>query len=274
MLSYDLATHLTGRYVEIEVLPLSYKEFLTFSGLQKGEHSFDAYLMHGGFPSIVLLDGDREKTYSLKAVMDSILYNDVLKRSRSLKADILDKIMHLLNDSVGSPVSINKIVHSLKSAGLKVYCELIAEYLDILSKSYLFMTSQFYYIKGRERFGLIDKYYSIDTGFINLTKSSGSENYGALLENAVFLELRRRGFEVSIGRENSYEVDFIARHGNDTEYYQVSETIRDPATREREFRSLENIDDNYPKYIISMDVHDYSMKGIKNVNMMDFLLQE
>lgn len=274
MLSSELATHLTGRYVEIKVFPLSYKEFLKFKKLETSIALFDEYLAYGGFPSIVLLDGEREKIDAIRAILDSILYNDILRRNRSFKPELIDKLLVLLNDSIGFPVSLNKIMHSLKSIGFKVYYELIADYLKAFEMSYIFLDAQYFYIKGKERFGLVDKYYSIDPGFMNITRSKASQNYGSVLENVVFLELLRRGYDVSIGRENSLEIDFVATRNNEVRYFQVTESLLDPKTREREFKGLSAINDNWPKQILSMDIHDYSEKGIENKNIVEFLLEE
>lgn len=274
MLSSELATHLTGRYVEIKVFPLSYKEFLKFKKLETSIALFDEYLTYGGFPSIVLLDGEREKIDAIRAILDSILYNDILRRNRNFKPELIDKLLALLNDSIGFPVSLNKIMHSLKSIGFKVYYELIADYLKAFEMSYIFLDAQYFYIKGKERFGLVDKYYSIDPGFMNITRSKASQNYGSVLENVVFLELLRRGYDVSIGRENSLEIDFVATRNNEVRYFQVTESLLDPKTREREFKGLSAINDNWPKQILSMDIHDYSEKGIENKNIVEFLLEE
>ncbi len=273
MLSSELATHLTGRYVEIEVLPLSFKEFLTFTEKESSPKAFDEYAVFGGFPAIVLLKEDRDKIDSLKAIYDSILYNDVLKRERGLNAAMLEKIILHLNDSIGYPVSINKIVNTLKSKGYKIYYELLTRYLKILSDCELYYQTQFCFIKGRERFGLVDKYYIVDSGFLTITKSLLSENHGAVLENIVFLELKRRGYEVFVGRDGALEVDFIAKKQNEIAYFQVTESLLDSATRKREFKSLEVIEDNWPKYILSLDTHDYSQGGIINKSIIDFLME-
>lgn len=274
MLSSELATYLTGRYVEINVLPLSYNEFLTFKGETSSSKLFEEYISFGGLPAIVLLEGSDNKRAILNSIYDSILYNDIVKRCKNINPAIIDCLVMLLNDSIGFPVSINKITNTMKSKGYKVYFELLSDYIKALKEAELFYPVQFCFIKGRERFGVIDKYYSVDTGFINLTKSMLSENYGSLLENIVYLELKRRGYEISVGREDSLEVDFVAKRNNEISYYQVSESILDSNTRDKEFNSLSSIADNWSKTILSMDTHDYSRNGIKCKNIIDFLLEE
>lgn len=269
LFSTELSSLLTGRYVSIDVFPLSYKEYLTF----KTNGSFDDYVEYGGLPAIVRLEGEKERFDALQSTLNSILYTDVLRRNTGFKVPVLDSLVAYLNDSIGYPVSLNKLEHTLKSAKLKVYYELLTEYLKTLTNAYLFQICEPYHLKGKERFGAINKYYAIDTGFVNLTRNIASENYGVLLENIVYLELRRRGYSIVTGREEKIEVDFVARKGRDIVYYQVSESIIDRATRDREFRSLEAIDDNYPKLVLSMDTHDYSRDGILHRNIEKFLLE-
>ena len=156
-----------------------------------------------------------------------------------------------------------------------MYTDLISRYMDAFKSSFLYYNAQFHTIKGGERFGQTDKYYPVDTGFINLTKGNMSENYGSILENVVFLELKRRGMKVSIGRNNDKsEVDFIAVKGTEKTYIQVSATLVDENTRRREFQALESINDNFPKLILSLDRHDFSRDGIRNIYIPDFLMNE
>lgn len=271
MLSSELATHLTGRYVEIAVYPLSYREFLTFRQQDSSNVMFEEYLQYGSMPAVVNSDSREKKFNILQSILDSILFNDVLRRSPSVKADVLIRVVKVLNDNVGYPVSLNKIAHSLKSAGYKAYYESVSSLVDTLISSMLYLQAEFMLLKGRERFGSQLKLYCADHGIMNLTRSHKTENYSSLLENIVFVELKRRGYKISIGREGAYEVDFIAERGKTIEYYQVTESLLNQDTREREFRSLEAIRDNYPKYILSMDSHDFSRNGIICRNLVDFL---
>ena len=156
-----------------------------------------------------------------------------------------------------------------------MYTDLISRYMDAFGASFLYYNAQFHTVKGGERFGQTDKYYPVDTGFIYLTKGNMSENYGSLLENVVFLELKRRGMKVSAGRNNDRsEVDFIAVKGAEKTYIQVSATLVDENTRKREFYALESISDNFPKLILSMDHHDFSCNGIRNIYIPGFLMNE
>ena len=278
MLSSELATMLTGRYMEIEMFPLSFYEYSQFKSQQDTgqDKLFEEYMMYGGFPITALLDEPMQKTDMLKSILDSILFNDVRPKIGSdANNDTLSRLVAFLNDAVGFPVSRNNLMNRIKSAGYKMYTDLISRYMDAFSSSFLYYNAQFHTIKGGERFGQTDKYYPVDTGFINLTKGNMSENYGSILENVVFLELKRRDMKVSIGRNNDRsEVDFIAVKGTEKTYIQVSATLVDENTRRREFQSLESIDDNFPKLILSLDRHDFSRDGIRNIYIPDFLMNE
>lgn len=276
MLSSELATMLTGRYMEIEMFPLSFYEYSQFKS-QQGvgqDKLFEEYVMYGGFPITALLDEPMQKTDMLKSILDSILFNDVRPKIGSdANNETLSRLVAFLNDAVGFPVSRNNMIHRIKSAGYKMYTDLISRYMDAFSSSFLYYNAQFHTVKGGERFGQTDKYYPVDTGFIYLTKGNMSENYGSLLESVVFLELKRRGMKVSVGRNNDRsEVDFIAVKGAEKAYIQVSATLADENTRRREFQALESIADNFPKLILSMDRHDFSHNGIRNMYLPDFLM--
>ena len=276
MLSSELATLLTGRYTEIEIFPLSFSEYYNYKTSQghPKDKLFEDYLLYGGFPITALLEEPMQKADMLKSILDSILFNDVRpKIGGDANNETLSRLVAFINDAVGFPVSRNNLTHRIKSAGYKMYPDLISKYMDALNSSFLYYEAQFHTIKGGERFGQTDKYYPVDTGLIYLTKGNMSDNYGSLLENAIFLELKRRGMKVSVGRNNDKsEVDFIAVKGAEKIYIQVSATLMDENTRKREFQALERIDDNFPKLILSMDKHDYSRDGIKNIYIPDFLL--
>ena len=279
MLSGDLATLLTGRYTEIEMLPLSFKEFLSFKNGKtlSVDKAFDEYLTYGGFPVIALLDDYEQKTDILRSIQDSILFNDVRPAAGvEINNETLTRIVAFLNDAVGYPVSMNSLANKIKAAGYKMYYELLSKYLNALKSAFLNYSAEFHTVKGGTRFGQTDKYYPVDTGLIALTKANLSENYGAVLETVVFLELKRRGYKISIGKNDgdSSEIDFIATKGKQKAYFQVTATLMDETTRKREFHALEVIQDNYPKYILSMDTHDFSDNGIICCYIPDFLLND
>ena len=279
MLSNELATLLTGRYTEIGMFPLSFYEYMQFRSHESQDKGrlFDEYLLYGGFPIIALLDDPELKTNMLQSILDSILFNDIRPKIGSdANNDTLKRLVAFLNDAVGYPVSMNNLGHRIKSAGYKMYHELLSKYMDAFALSFLYYNAEFHTVKGGGRFGQTDKYYPVDTGLIALTKGNMSENYGSLLENAVFLELKRRGFRVSVGKNSgdSSEIDFMAVKGAERLYVQVTSTLMDENTRKREFHALEMVGDNFPKYILSMDQHDFSRDGIRNIYIPDFLTLE
>ena len=263
-------------YIEIEMFPLSFSEYSHFKS-QQGlgqDKLFEEYVMYGGFPITALLDEPMQKTDMLKSILDSILFNDVRPKIGSdANNETLSRLVAFLNDAIGFPVSRNNLIHRIKSAGYKMYTDLISRYMDAFSSAFLYYNAEFHTVKGGERFGQTDKYYPVDTGLVYLTKGNMSENYGSLLENVVFLELKRRGMKVSVGRNSDKsEVDFIAVKGAEKVYIQVSATLADENTRRREFQALEKIADNFQKMILSMDKHDFSRDGIRNIYLPDFLM--
>ncbi len=278
MLSGELATLLTGRYMELEILPLSFAEYMAFRNDDSSsqDEEFENYITYGGFPIIALLDEPEQKRDILQAIFDSILFNDVKTSAGSPSSDeTLIRLAAFLNDAVGFPVSMNSLVNKIKAAGYKMYYELIMKYLSAFKSSFLYYSAEFHAIKGKARFGQSEKYYPVDTGLIALTKGNLSENYGSVLETAVFLELKRRGYKISVGRneQKGSEVDFIAVKGREKAYFQVTASLMENTTREREFNALREIDDNWPKYILSMDRHDFSAEGIIHRYIPDFLLE-
>ena len=278
MLSGDLATLLTGRYIEIEMLPLSFKEYLAFKnkGTSSIDKDFDEYFLYGGFPVVALLNDPEQKMDILRSIQDSILFNDVRSSTGGeINNEALIRMVAFLNDATGFPVSLNSLCNKIKSAGYKMYYELLSRYINALKASFLYYSAEFHTVKGGARFGQENKYYPVDTGLITLTQSNLSENYGSVLETAVFLELKRRGFKISVGKnDNSSEVDFIAVKSKRKIYIQVTATLMGESARKREFHALESISDNYPKYILSMDNHDFSANGIICRYIPDFLLSD
>ncbi len=279
MLSGELATLLTGRYTEIEMLPLSFSEYLTFrkEGNRNIDELFDDYLLFGGFPITALIQNADQRMNILQSILDSILFNDVRpKIGADANNETLTKIIAFLNDAIGYPVSMNNLAHRIKSSGNKMYYELLTKYMTSFKDSFLYYNAEFHTVKGGARFGQTDKYYPVDTGFIALTKGTLSENYGSLLETIVFLELKRRGFNISVGKNDtdSSEIDFIAAKGNERKYIQVTATLMEDSTRKREFHALEAIKDNYPKFVLSMDKHDFSYNGIKHMFIPSFITSE
>lgn len=278
LLSSELSTLLSGRYVEIKMQPLSFKEYLTFTDTnsdQNLENKFNQYLKHGGLPTIVeLLDHPNTIGPFLEGIYNTVMMKDVIERNGVRDAALLESILRFIAANIGCAVSTKKISDYLTSSGRKTTSDTIDNYLKMLSNAFIIYKANRYDLKGKMFLKTLEKYYIVDMGIRNQLTGLRNTDYGHVLENLVYLELLRRGYEVAIGKIGSLEVDFIATKTDEKVYYQVSETILDEKTRARELRPLEAISDNYPKYILTMDhtlFNDYS--GIKSKNILEFLLE-
>lgn len=278
LLSSELSTLLSGRYVEIKMQPLSFKEYLEFLDSDKEmslPEKFNQYLEYGGLPTIVeLLDNPDTIGPFLEGIYNTVLMKDVIERNGVRDAALLESILKFIAANIGSIVSTKKISDYLTSSGRKTTSDTIDNYLKMLENAFIIYKANRYDLKGKMFLKTLEKYYIVDIGIRNRLIGLRNTDYGHVLENIVYLELLRRGYEVSIGKIGSLEVDFVASKPNEKIYYQVSATIMDEKTRERELRPLESISDNYPKYILTMDqivFNDYS--GIRVKNIIDFLLE-
>lgn len=286
-MSTDLATLLTGRYVELKMLPLSFAEF--FTGVNDSsafesqgapnpamaDEAFARYLRSGSFPYVLeLIDDPKTSMEYLHDVYSSILFKDVMRRMNISDTSLLERIAKLLASSVGSLVSINKLANTLRSSGQSSDPKTIDKYIDGLVRSLLFYEAPRWDIKGRKLLQRISKYYIVDTGLRrNLVEGTASD-LGHLLENIVYLDLLRRNGSVYVGALDDGEVDFVTVNGEAIEYYQVSASIMDSAVLERELASLRRIDDDHPKMLLTLDriLPTNNMNGIRVLNAVDWLL--
>ena len=273
LLSGELATLLSGRYVQIEMLPLSFAEYVSGGGGQ--DRSFGGYLRHGAFPAVMHL-GDNDALISsyLDGVYNSILIKDIAKRLGSTEVSILEGIAKFLFSNVGSPVSVKKITDTLNSAGRTISINTVDKYLRALCDSYLFYKVDRYDIRGRQHLKTQSKYYSVDIGLRSRLLSSPSPDIGHVLENVVFLELLRRGNKVNIGKLAEKEIDFVAQDTGGVTYYQVSASVLDENTRKRELEPLQKIPDHHPKILLTMDdlLRGANYDGIRQLHIVDWLL--
>lgn len=278
LLSSELSTLLSGRYVEIKMQPLSFKEYLDFTGTDRvDQHQiiFDQYLKFGGLPTVVELLEHTETIGSfLEGIYNTVLMKDVVERNSVRDPALLENILKFLAANVGSIVSTKKISDYLSSSGRKTTSDTIDNYLKMLESAFIIYKANRYDLKGKMFLKTLEKYYMVDMGIRNRLAGLRNTDYGHVLENVVYLELIRRGYEVSIGKIGTLEVDFIAEKTNERIYYQVSATVLDETSKVRELRPLQAIADNYPKYMLTMDqtiFNDYA--GIKVQNIIDFLLE-
>jgi len=277
LLSSELSTLLSGRYVEIKMLPLSFKEYLDFidSNEQvKIQEHFNQYLKYGGLPTVAkLLENTDTIGPFLEGIYNTVLMKDVIERNNIRDAALLENILKFIAANVGSIVSTKSISDYLNSSGRKTTGETIDNYLKMLENAYIVYKANRYDLKGKMFLKTLEKYYMVDLGIRNQLTGLRDTDYGHVLENIIYLELIRRGYEVTIAKIGSLEVDFVAIKSNEKHYYQVSASILDGQTLERELRPLQAIKDNYPKVILTMDqpvFDDYS--GVRIQNILDFLL--
>lgn len=310
LLSSEFATYLSGRYVEIKMLPLSFKEFIDFHGytlterksptgkttkkisdsegnIYDTEELFEAYLKFGGMPGIadVGLDIDKAMTL-LDGIYSTVVMRNILEREKRrgqrqiTDADLLRKIIMFLADNIGSNTSVTSIGNTLVNEGLldssrktKPAVQTVQAYVGALLESYIFYEAKRYDIKGKEYLRTLGKFYIVDIGLRNYLLGLRDVDKGHILENIVYFELLRRGYDTAIGKIGNVEVDFIATNADEKIYYQVTQTMAADQTKERELRPLMQIRDNYEKVILAMDKGLYnSVDGIKIVNIIDWLL--
>lgn len=278
LLSSEFSTLLSGRYIEIKMYPLSFKEFLIFNNYDtiNIEDKFNEYLKYGGLPAITLIKNNDELVLSyLNDIYNSIVKKDIIDRNNLKNTTLLENIIKYLANNIGSPISSTKISNYLNSNKITPNCnhQTIDNYLNMLEKSYIIYKADRTDIKDKSVLKTLGKYYISDTGIRNIILGFRNINEGHLLENVVYLELLRRGYKVSIGKNYEYEVDFVAENPNEIIYLQVSLSISDEKVRDREIRSLENIKDNYEKIILTMDkTINQDFNGIKVTNIIDWLL--
>ena len=280
LLSSELSTLLSGRYIEIKIYPLSFKEYLTFNNYDENnlEEKFNEYLKYGGLPAITLIKDNSDLVLSyLNDIYNTIVKKDIIDRNNINDPALLENIIRYLSNNIGSPISATKISNYLNSNKITSNSnhQTIDNYLNMLEKSFIMYKAERTDIKSKALLKTLGKYYISDTGIINIILGFRNINEGHLLENVVYLELLRRGYRVNIGKSGSYEVDFVAENPNVIKYYQVTQTLSDDKVKQREIRSLENISDNYEKIILTMDkTINNDFNGIKVINIIDWLLKK
>jgi predicted AAA+ superfamily ATPase len=280
LLSGDIAELLAGRYVEIRIHPLSFAEHLDFTaamGEDKGKdlnRQFMDYLQYGGLPGIheMNINTDAVTPYLLD-IYNSVLLKDVISRHRIRDTELLERVILFLMDNTGRIFSAKRISDFLKSQNRRLSTETIYNYLDALEAAFLVNKVKRWDIKGKRILETQEKYFFEDFGLKNTVLGYSNDYISGLLENIVFLELRRRGYEVYVGQGNNCEIDFIARQRGETLYIQVSYLLASQETIEQEFTPLLNIRDNFPKYVLSMDELNFSRQGILHRNIRDWLLE-
>lgn len=267
---------MSGRYVEFPIYPLVFREYCDFFSASSGRESFWRFLRSGGFPGLVVLDhGEGAQMQYLEALLDSIVLRDVVSRHKLRDVDLLRRILLFVADSVGSPVSARSLAEFLKSQRRSASVESIYNYLDHLAEAFVVDQAPVYDLRGKKFLETGGKIYFTDLGVRHALLGYRSSDIGQYLENIVYLDLKQRGWQVSVGRLGEWEVDFVAQRGAEKCYIQVAYLTPDKETLDRELRPLRNISDNYPKYLVTMDeIPPSSEEGLHRISIEKFLLQE
>jgi predicted AAA+ superfamily ATPase len=272
MLSGDLATHLSGRYIEFHINSLSYTEFIQIHKLPNNNDTLNKYIRYGGLPYLVHLTLSDEIVYGyLKSIYNTIILKDIVKRYSIRDVDFLDRLVEYLSDNLGSYVSSNKISDFLKSQRVHLSVNTVMNYLKYLNNSFFINKVERIDIIGKKRFEINDKYFFTDLGLKHSIIPFTGAQIGSVFENLVYNQLIYEDYKVFIGKHQDREIDFVAQKGNVTKYIQVAYQLPDEKVREREFGNLLKIEDNYEKIVVSADEFTTDYKGIKHIHIRDFL---
>jgi Predicted ATPase (AAA+ superfamily) len=274
MLSGELATKLTARYIEIDMLPLSFAEYGEAVHTADKRERFYQYMNLGAFPySTRFVDNSLAHSQYLEGIYNTVLVKDIMTRKKLNDITLVKSIASFLSSNIGSPVSAKKIANTLNSNGRPTGIATIETYLEALTDSYLFYKVQRYDIKGKMHLKSEHKYYICDTGLRNMILGTQGKDIGHQIENIVYLELLRRGYTINIGKSGrGTEIDFVAVQDKKTEYYQVSATVLEESTLKRELTPLLQIKDNYPKFLLTLDDYTGDHDGIQQLNLIDWLV--
>ena len=275
MLSSEIATLISGRYVQIEMLPLSFKEYMESTGSMADRGvKYTEYLENSSFPYTLELKGqpDEIRDY-LEGLYNTIVVKDIVSRKRITDTMMLKSVLRFVFDNIGNPLSSKKIADTMTSDGRKIDTKTVEKYLEALTESYIIYQAKRYNIKGKQYLKTLEKYYVVDIGLRYMLLGSRQMDAGHILENVVYLELLRRGYDVYVGKIDSFEVNFVAQNSKGILYYQVALSVRDEKTLERELRPLMAIRDHYPKMILTLDDDpEAQYDGIRRINARDWLL--
>lgn len=275
LLSGELATLLTGRYIEIKMYPLSFKEYLNYYKKDADEKMYLNYINRSSFPYALKLEEESEIDDYLDALYNTIIVKDIELRKKMADTTMLRTVARFMFNNIGNCLSIKKIADTLTSDGRSISVHTVESYLESLVESYVFNKVSRFDIKGKQYLQSGEKYYATDVTMRYALLGRRNIDVGHILENIVYLELIRRGYKVYIGKAGEKEIDFVAENKEGFTYFQVAYTTREKATLERELTPLQDINDHYPKYILTMDIDpiaDYD--GIKKVNVLDWLLEK
>ncbi|NLM05380.1 MAG: ATP-binding protein [Tissierellia bacterium] len=279
MLSGELGTLLSGRYVTIDMLPLSFKEYYESNSKGDGNEGklFSKYIRIGAFPYLATIETAEQiaDTY-IEGIYNTILVKDVAQREGITDVSLLESVVKVMASSIGSPISTKKISDTINSTGRKTSVNTVENYVKALCDAYIFYKVDRFDIKGRQHLKTLGKYYIVDLGIRNFLLSSGSSDIGHIIENIAYFELFRRGYRVNVGKFDDKEVDFVAKNSEGREYYQISASVLNDETLKRELLPLTSISDHYPKFLLTLDEvpKGANFNGIRHLNLIDWLLDK
>lgn len=277
LLSGEFATYLTGRIISIKMMPFTYSEFLE---LKKSKHeeinekTFSEYVEWGGMPLIYNTNNEIERKMYLRDLYSAIILKDIVERSKIKDINLLNRIVQFMMENIGGIISSNSIAGYLKNDKVNTTVDTVMNYVEYITSSSIFSKVNRYDIRGKNVMATLEKYYVTDLGLLNLKKSPIEKKIGGRLENIVYNELISRGYEVYIGKTDKGEIDFVIDKFGERIYIQVADYLSSDEVMKREFGAFNDVNDNFPKYVITMDKIDYSQNGIIHLNIEDFLLNK
>ena len=275
LLSGELATFLSGRYVEFKMFPLSFKEYADYYKQEGDEKLYLKYVNNSSMPYALKLDNQDEVDKYLDSIYNTIIVKDIATRKKIADTGMLRSVSEFMFSSVGNVLSVKKIADTLTSNGRSISVHTVESYLDSLVESFIFNKVSRYDIKGKQYLQSGEKYYATDVTMRYALLGRKYVDLGHILENIVYIELVRRGYKVYVGKSGDKEIDFVAENSKGVRYFQVAYTVRDKNTLERELSALESINDHYPKFILTMDVDpEVDYNGIRKMNVLDWLLDK
>lgn len=278
VLSGDLATHLAGRYIKIKMMPFTFSEYLELQesqGIEKNkDEAFLEYLEWGGMPQIYNSQSVIERKMYLRDLYNTVILKDIIERNNVRDVNLLNRVIQFIMENIGGVISANSITKFLKSDNISTSVDTVLNYIEYINNSMISSKASRYNIRGKSVMALLEKYYLIDLGLLQLKSTPIEKKVGGRLENIVYNELIARGYDVYIGKTDNGEVDFVVEDFENRFYIQVADYLSSDAVIDREFGAYKNVADNFPKYVLTMDKINYSQNGIIHKNIVDWLLEK
>ena len=278
VLSGDLSTHLAGRYINIKMMPFTFSEYLELAKEQENikdkEEAFLEYLEWGGMPQIYNSHTIQERKMYLRDLYNTVILKDIVERNKIKDVNLLNRVIQFIMENIGGVISANSITKFLKSENIMTSVDTILNYIEYINNSMIVNKVNRYNIRGKSVMTLLEKYYLVDLGLLELKSSPAEKKVGGRLENIIYNELLARGYDVYIGKIDNGEIDFVVDDFGDRFYIQVADYLSSDEVVNREFGAYKQVDDNYPKYVLTMDKINYSQNGIIHKNIIDWLLEK